>query len=83
MNPAEVLVIILSIFLVIFLFIGIVLGILLVRVTMQIRKVTASAERTAENIEHMTTNAAKASGNIAASKLVMSIIKAAMKARKK
>lgn len=59
MDWAYVLVIILSIFLALFLLLGIILVILLIRVTLQIKSVTESAERTANNIEHMVSNASK------------------------
>lgn len=62
MDWAYVLVIILSIFLALFLLLGIVLVILLIRVTIQIKGVTDSARRTAENIEGMVSNAGRFSG---------------------
>jgi uncharacterized protein YoxC len=51
MDWAQVLVIILSIFLAIFLLLAIILVVMLLRVTKQIKAVTSSAQRTAENIE--------------------------------
>jgi len=59
MNWAYVLVIILSVFLALFLLLGIILVVLLIRVTTQIKGVTDSARRTAENIESMVGNASK------------------------
>jgi hypothetical protein len=53
MDWAFILVIILSIFLTVFLLLGIVLVVLLIRVTLQIKKVTTSAEKTASNIESL------------------------------
>ena len=53
MDWAFILVIILSIFLTVFLVLGIVLVVLLIRVTLQIKKVTSSAEKTATNIEKL------------------------------
>lgn len=50
-SAAEILVIILSVFLAIFLLLGITLIIYLIKVTREIRKVTASAQRTASTIE--------------------------------
>ncbi len=51
MDWAQVLVIILSIFLALFLLLGIILVILLIRLTQQIRSVTSTAQKTANNIE--------------------------------
>ncbi len=51
MDWAQILVIILSIFLALFLLVGIVLTVLLIRLTQQIRSVTESAKRTANEIE--------------------------------
>jgi uncharacterized protein YoxC len=59
---AYVLVIILSIFLALFLLLGIVLVVMLIRVTTQIKGVTDSARRTAENIENIVDNASRFSG---------------------
>ncbi|MCA9341305.1 hypothetical protein KC952_02135 [Candidatus Saccharibacteria bacterium] len=61
MTAPEVLVIILSIFLAIFLAIGIILGILLIRITLQIKHVTEKAEKTADNIETITSTVASSS----------------------
>ncbi|MFZ1361003.1 MAG: hypothetical protein WAS27_03215 [Candidatus Saccharimonadales bacterium] len=51
MDWAQILVIILSIFLALFLLVGIILTILLIRLTQQIKSVTESAKRTANEIE--------------------------------
>ena len=51
MDWAQILVIILSVFLALFLLLGIVLTVLLIRLTQQIRSVTESAKRTADEIE--------------------------------
>lgn len=59
MDWAQVLVIILSIFLALFLLLGIVLTILLIRLTQQIKSVTNSAQRTANDIEGMVHNVSK------------------------
>lgn len=61
MDWAQILVIILSIFLALFLLLGILLLVLLIRLTQQIRTVTDSANRTANAIEHIVTNAVKLS----------------------
>lgn len=60
MDWAQILVIILSIFLALFLFLGIALIVLLIRLTQQIRAVTATAQRTADGIERAVHGAAKA-----------------------
>lgn len=59
MDWAYVLVIILSIFLALFLLLGIILVVLLIRVTMQIKKVTETAQKTATNIESFVGNVGK------------------------
>lgn len=59
MDWAYVLVIILSIFLALFLLLGIILVVLLIRVTSQIKAVSDSARRTAENIEGIVGNASR------------------------
>ena len=82
MNAAEILVIILSIFLSIFLLIGIVLGILLVKVTMQIKKVTTSAERAAFNMEQMTAGIGKASSKLLIGKIFMKAAKTIINRKK-
>lgn len=51
MEWAQILVIILSIFLAVFLVLAIILIVMLIRVTQQIKSVTSSAQRTAQNIE--------------------------------
>lgn len=51
MDWAQILVIILSIFLAIFLLLGIILVAMLIKVTMQIKKVTETAQKTADEIE--------------------------------
>lgn len=51
MDWAQILVIILSIFLAIFLLLAIILTVLLIKVTKQIKAVTGTAARTADNVE--------------------------------
>ncbi len=62
MDWAYTLVIILSVFLALFLLLSIVLAVLLIRVTLQIKSVTDSAQRTAGTIEELLKNAKKFSG---------------------
>lgn len=62
MDWAYVLVIILSIFLALFLLLGTILVVMLIRVTSQIKSVTDSARRTAENIEGIVGSASKFAG---------------------
>jgi hypothetical protein len=59
MDWAYVLVIILSIFLALFLLLGIVLVVLLIKVTLQIKKVTTSAEKTASSIQSLVGNVSR------------------------
>lgn len=56
MDWAQVLVIILSVFLAIFLVLGIVLLIALIKISRQIKTITASVERTVSGFEHTATN---------------------------
>ncbi len=71
MDWAYVLVIILSVFLALFLLLSIVLAILLIRVTLQIKSVTDSAQRTAGVIEDMIKSTKKFSGTAFFMKAVM------------
>lgn len=59
MDWSQVLVIILSIFLALFLLLGIILTVLLIRLTQQIKSVTSSAQRTANDIEGLVSNVSK------------------------
>lgn len=70
MDWAQVLVIILSIFLALFLLLGIILTIFLIRLTQQIKSVTSSAQRTANDIEGMVSNISKFSSPGLVMKLV-------------
>lgn len=82
MDWAQILVIILSIFLALFLLLGIVLTVLLIRLTQQIRSVTASAQRTASGIEGVVSTLTKFSSPGIASKLVLGQFKKLRKKRK-
>lgn len=59
MDWAQILVIILAVVLAIFLILAIALVVLLIKVTQQIKLVTASAQRTAEHFEHAVAGASK------------------------
>lgn len=71
---AEILVIILSVTLTVFLTVGIILTIYLIKLTRQIRKVTASAERTVDGIEMVVTSAVKMSIPVLITNLVAKFI---------
>lgn len=75
MDWAQILVIILSIFLALFLLLGIILVTLLIKVTKQIRSITATAERTALKFESAADNAAKFTSPIAIAKIVSNFMK--------
>ncbi len=75
MEWAQILVIILSIFLALFLLLGIIFAVLLIKVTKQIRSITAAAERTTLKFESAADNAAKFASPIAIAKIVSSFIK--------
>lgn len=83
MDWAQVLVIILSIFLALFLLLGIILTILLIRLTQQIKSVTASAQRTANDIEGLVANITKFSSPSLAMKLFMKQAKKLKKRKEK
>lgn len=74
MEWAMVLVIILSVFLALFLALAIVLTVLLIKVTKQIKSVTATAERTALKFENFASNAATFTSPVALAKIVKSFI---------
>ena len=61
MDWAQVLVIILAILFAVFLLLGIVLVTMLIKITKQIKSVTGSAQRTAENVEHTVAGLSKVS----------------------
>lgn len=75
MDWAYVLVIILSIFLAIFLLLGIILTILLIRVSLQIKNVTESAQRTADSIENLVGGASRFSSPLLIGKMLVKRIK--------
>lgn len=75
MEWAMVLVIILSVFLAIFLLLAIVLTVMLIKISRQIKSVTASAERTALKFENAATNIATYSSPVALVKLFSSVFK--------
>jgi uncharacterized protein involved in cysteine biosynthesis len=79
MEWAQILVIILSVFLAIFLLLGIILAVLLIKVTHQIKKVTTSAQHTAESIE----DAVKGFGNITSSVAIAKMVARQLKKFKK
>lgn len=67
----EILVIILSVFLAIFLLMAIVLSILLIKVTLQIRRVTTKAEEAAGNMETFTKNISGVASKALIARMVM------------
>lgn len=71
MDWAFVLVIILSIFLTVFLILGIVLLVLLIKVSLQIKKVTTSAEKTAFTIENLVSGITRFSSPMLVGKMLM------------
>lgn len=81
MNAMEILVIILSVFLAIFLLVGIVLAILLVKVTLQIRRVTTKAEKAADSMESLAKNVSGFASKALISQFVMKGIKTVRKRR--
>jgi uncharacterized protein involved in cysteine biosynthesis len=75
MDWAQILVILLSVILAIFLLLAIVLVIYIIKVTRQIKSVTSSAQRTAENIESTVDNFSKASSPMIIVKMMKKFMK--------
>lgn len=82
MNAMEILVIILSTFLAVFLLIATVLALLLIRVTLQIRRVTAKAEQAANTMEHLTKNVSSVASKAFVGKMIMKAVKSVSSKRK-
>jgi hypothetical protein len=74
-NAAEILVIILSVFLALFLLLGIILTVILIKVSRQIKAVTASAQRTAEAIESTVSDVAKVTSPFFIARLMTRYVK--------
>jgi len=72
---AEILVIILSVFLAVFLILGIALIIYLIVLTRRIRKVTKSAERTAEGLESVVSGFSRVMTPIFVAEMVTKLFK--------
>lgn len=73
-GAAGILVIILSVFLAIFLILAIVLVVMLIKVARQIKSVTGTAQKTAENIENVVHNFSAASTPLAFAKIIKNVI---------
>lgn len=79
----EILVIILSIFLAIFLLAGIILAILLIKISRQIKRVTNSAEKTANTLQGFASNISKVGSPMLVAKLVAEQLKKYQKKKEK
>ena len=79
MNATEILVVILSSVLVILLVLSIVLAVILIKITLQIKKVTESAERTVNAVELAISNTAKTTGKMALGRMLFKTFKAISK----
>ncbi len=79
MDWAQILVIILSIFLAIFLLLGIILTVLLIKVTLQIKSITESAQRTVSGLEGLIASANKFASPAILIKTIMGQVKKAKK----
>lgn len=77
-----VLVIILSIFLAIFLVVGIVLAVYLIRLTAEIRKIAASAQKTVDHIESAVSGFTKVTSPIFVTEIVDRLVKRFVKSQK-
>lgn len=82
MNAMEILVIILSIFLAVFLVVGIVLVLLLIKVTLQIRSVTAKAERAAGSFGTIAKNLSNATSGAVIGRTVIKGLKTLYRKKK-
>lgn len=79
MDWAQVLVIILGVAFAIFLALAIMLIVILIKISRQIRSITSTAERTAQNIEGTVANISRATSPIFLARAVSSFIKKAKK----
>ena len=79
MDWAQILVIILSVFLAIFLLLGIILTVLLIKVTMQIKSITESAQRTVSGLEGLIASANKFTSPAILVKTILNQVKKAKK----
>ncbi len=77
-----ILVIILSIFLAIFLAVGIVLAVYLIRLTSEIRKIAASAQKTVDHIESAISGFTKLTSPIFVSEIIDRLVKRFAKSQK-
>lgn len=75
MDWAQILVIILAIFLALFLLLGVILLAILIRLTKQIRTVTASAERTVRGVERAVASVRNIVGPLGAVRLVKKVLR--------
>ena len=83
MSPAaEILVIILSIFLALFLLLGIILAVYLIKLSQDIRHLTNSAARTANNIETAVSGVVKLTSPYVIAKLLSRYLKNFKKSKK-
>jgi uncharacterized protein YoxC len=83
MSPAsEILVIILSSFLALFLLLGIILTVYLIKLTKDIRAITASAGRTVNNLEAAVTGVAKLTSPLFVAEMIGRYIKKFKKSNK-
>ncbi len=81
-NASEVLIIILAVFLSIFLLLAIVLIVLLIRVTQQIKTVTAVAKTTADSVNNIVASASKVAGPAMAARFVAEQVQNIIKYRR-
>lgn len=79
MNAFEILVIVLSTVLAVFLVVSIVLVVLLIRVTLQIRKVTGSAQKAVDTIESLTGGVGKAASRAVLGRFIMKSVRKVVK----
>jgi uncharacterized protein YoxC len=83
MSPAsEILVIILASFLALFLLLGIILTVYLIKLTKDIRSITASAGRTVNNLEAAVTGVAKLTSPLFVAEMIGRYIKKFKKSNK-
>ena len=75
MDAMQILVIILSVFLAIFLVLGIILTILLIRVTLQIKEVTTTAQHAADKLEAFAAQAGRIATPALLGKTLLGLVK--------
>ena len=79
MDFAQILVYILAVVLAIFLILAVVLTVVLIRITIQIKEITTSAQRTVSGVEKIVDNVGGVTSSVGIAKLITRAVKQAKK----